>query len=138
MARISGAAAILGVVLGSGGAHPAAQRADRTAAGGGPNIIYIMADDLGYGELGSYGQTRIKTPRLDQMAAEGMRFTQFYAGSPVCAPSRATLLTGRHTGHAAVRDNHELGGFLDEGERGQLPLPPGTPTFARALAAGGR
>ena len=98
-----------------------------------PNIIFILADDLGYGELGSYGQTRIRTPRLDRMAAEGMRFTQFYAGSTVCAPSRATFLTGRHTGHAYVRDNHELGGFRDEEERGQVPLPVGHPTVARLL-----
>ncbi len=64
-----------------------------------PNVIYILADDLGYGELGSYGQTLIQTPNLDQLAIEGMRFTQHYSGSPVCAPSRCTLLTGLHTGH---------------------------------------
>jgi arylsulfatase A-like enzyme len=98
-----------------------------------PNIVYVLADDLGYGELGAYGQRRIRTPRLDRMAAEGVRFTQFYSGSTVCAPSRGTLLTGRHTGHAYVRDNHELGGFLDEEERGQLALPPDHPTVARWL-----
>jgi arylsulfatase A len=102
-----------------------------------PNIVVIMADDLGYGELGAYGQQRIRTPRLDRMAAEGMRFTQYYAGSTVCAPSRATLLTGLHTGHAHVRDNHELGGFLDEEERGQLALPPDHPTIARSLRGHG-
>ena len=102
-----------------------------------PNIVFILADDLGYGELGAYGQKKIRTPRLDRMAAEGMRFTQFYAGSTVCAPSRATFLTGRHTGHAYVRDNHELGGFRDEEERGQLPLPEGHPTLARWLRARG-
>src|SRR3546814_17926775 len=64
-----------------------------------PNIIFIMADDLGYGDLGCYGQQIIRTPNLDHMAAEGMRFTQFYAGSTVCAPSRASLMTGQHTGH---------------------------------------
>ena len=63
-----------------------------------PNIIYILADDLGYGELGSYGQTLIETPHLDQLAQSGMRFTQHYSGSPVCAPSRCVLLTGQHTG----------------------------------------
>jgi arylsulfatase A-like enzyme len=63
-----------------------------------PNIIFIMADDLGYGELGSYGQTLIQTPQLDQMAREGMRFTQFYAGSTVCAPARSVLMTGQHLG----------------------------------------
>ena len=70
-----------------------------------PNIIFIMADVLGYGDLGCYGQQVIKTPRLDQMAAEGMRFTQFYAGCPVCAPSRSVLMTGQHTGHTHVRGN---------------------------------
>ena len=105
----------------------------QSAGGAPPNIVLILADDLGYGELGSYGQRRIRTPRLDRMAAEGMRFTQFYSGSTVCAPSRATLLTGHHTGHAYVRDNHELGGFLDAEERGQLALPPDHPTVARWL-----
>jgi len=102
-----------------------------------PNIVVILADDLGYGELGVYGQRRIHTPRLDRMAAEGMRFTQFYSGSTVCAPSRGALLSGRHTGHGYVRDNHELGGFLDEEERGQLALPPDHPTVARWLRAKG-
>ncbi|HYW94705.1 MAG TPA: sulfatase-like hydrolase/transferase, partial [Bacteroidales bacterium] len=70
-----------------------------------PNIIYILADDLGYGDLGSYGQEMIKTPILDSMAATGIKFTQFYAGSTVCAPSRCTLMTGLHTGHAYIRGN---------------------------------
>lgn len=70
-----------------------------------PNIVYIMADDLGYGDLGCYGQPYIETPHIDQMAAEGMRFTQAYAGAPVSAPSRATLMTGQHTGHTLIRGN---------------------------------
>lgn len=70
-----------------------------------PNIIFILADDLGYGDLGCYGQTKIKTPHIDQLASEGIRFTQFYAGSTVCAPSRATFLTGLHTGHTRIRGN---------------------------------
>lgn len=70
-----------------------------------PNIIFILADDLGYGDLGCYGQMRIRTPRLDRMAAEGLRFTRAYAGSTVCAPSRCALMTGRHMGHARVRGN---------------------------------
>lgn len=70
-----------------------------------PNIIFILADDLGYGELGCYGQKTIQTPHLDRLAAEGMRFTQFYAGSTVCAPSRSVLMTGLHTGHTRVRGN---------------------------------
>jgi arylsulfatase A-like enzyme len=102
-----------------------------------PNFVVILADDLGYGDVGPFGQRRIRTPRIDRIAAEGMRFTQFYSGSTVCAPSRGTLLTGRHTGHAYVRDNHELGGFLDEEERGQLALPPDHPTVARWLKARG-
>src|SRR6516165_8886252 len=65
-----------------------------------PNIVFILADDLGYGELGCYGQKKIKTPRLDRLAAEGMRFTQHYAGNAVCAPPRCVLLTGKHPGHA--------------------------------------
>lgn len=70
-----------------------------------PNIVFILADDLGYGDLGCYGQQQILTPRLDQMAAEGMRFTQFYAGCTVCAPSRSVLMTGQHTGRTWVRGN---------------------------------
>src|SRR5690606_16392645 len=70
-----------------------------------PNIIFVLADDLGIGELGCYGQQVIRTPRLDQMAAEGMKFRQFYAGATVCAPSRCVLMTGRHNGHARVRGN---------------------------------
>ncbi|MGB2717747.1 MAG: arylsulfatase [Vicinamibacterales bacterium] len=102
-----------------------------------PNFVVVLADDLGYGDIGLYGQRRIRTPRIDRIAAQGLRFTQFYSGSTVCAPSRGTFLTGRHTGHAYVRDNHELGGFLDEEERGQLALPPGHPTVARGLKARG-
>lgn len=70
-----------------------------------PNVIFILADDLGYGDLGCYGQKRIQTPNIDRLAAEGMRFTQCYAGSTVCAPSRGALMTGKHTGHATVRGN---------------------------------
>lgn len=72
---------------------------------GKPNIIFIMADDLGYGDLGSYGQKMIKTPNLDKLASEGIRFTQAYAGGPVCTPSRCVLMTGLHNGHSAARDN---------------------------------
>lgn len=72
-----------------------------------PNVIYIMCDDLGWGDVGCYGQQFIRTPHLDQMAREGMRFTQAYAGSPVSAPSRASFMTGQHTGHTEVRGNKE-------------------------------
>src|SRR4051812_29109913 len=68
-----------------------------------PNIVVILADDLGYGDLGCYGQMKIKTPNIDRLAAGGMRFTQFYAGSPVCAPSRSVLMTGLHSGHGPIR-----------------------------------
>ncbi len=70
-----------------------------------PNIVFIMADDLGYGHLGCYGQKKIKTPHIDRIASQGTRFTQFYAGHCVCAPSRSTLMTGNHTGHTSVRVN---------------------------------
>ncbi|MHC5024085.1 MAG: arylsulfatase [Planctomycetota bacterium] len=102
-----------------------------------PNVIYILADDLGYGELGCYGQAKIRTPRLDALARAGMRFTQHYSGSPVCAPSRCTLLTGLHTGHAFVRDNREMGGWGPDEPEGQIPLPSGTVTLARLLQDAG-
>lgn len=72
-----------------------------------PNIIFILCDDMGYGDLACYGQPYISTPNIDRLASEGMRFTQAYAGSPVSAPSRATLMTGQHTGHTHVRGNKE-------------------------------
>lgn len=96
-----------------------------------PNVIFIMADDLGWNELGCYGQEKIRTPNIDKMAAEGMRFTQYYAGSAVCAPSRCILLTGKHGGHAYVRNNHAMG---ERGAfEGQLPLPSAETTFAEVL-----
>ena len=72
-----------------------------------PNILFILADDLGYGDLGAFGQHRIRTPNLDRLATEGMRLTRHYSGNAVCAPSRCVLLTGRHPGHAWIRDNRE-------------------------------
>lgn len=73
-----------------------------------PSIVFVLADDLGYGDLGCYGQAKIKTPNIDKLASEGLRFTSFYAGSTVCAPSRCSLMTGLHTGHAYVRGNASL------------------------------
>ncbi len=106
-----------------------------------PNIILIVADDLGYGELGCYGQEYIRTPHLDRMAAEGMRFVQFYCGSPVCAPSRCVLLTGKHAGHAAVRDNRPAAGRAHAPEQdqfsGQTPLPAEEVTLAEVLRTAG-
>lgn len=79
-----------------------------------PNIIFILADDLGYGDLGCYGQKRIQTPNIDRLAREGLRFTDFYAGSTVCAPSRCVLMTGYHTGHCSIRGNSKQNLRLDE------------------------
>ena len=94
-----------------------------------PNIVYILSDDLGYGDLGCYGQRHFATPHIDRMAAEGMRFTQHYSGSTVCAPSRCALMTGLHTGHTAVRDN--------EGPFGAMPLGPFDVTVAQVLIGAG-
>jgi arylsulfatase A len=105
--------------------------AQEARSGERPNIIYIMADDLGYAELGSYGQKKIRTPHLDQMAREGMRFTQHYTGAPVCAPARCSLMTGKHGGHAYVRDNFEIGAW--ETHRGQMPLKTELTTIAEVL-----
>ncbi|MBC9797083.1 arylsulfatase [Sinomicrobium weinanense] len=87
---------------------PKTQKEERSAEPSRPNIIFILADDMGIGDLGCYGQEYIKTPHIDRMASEGMRFTQFYAGSTVCAPSRASLMTGQHTGVTHVRGNGEF------------------------------
>lgn len=102
-----------------------------------PNVIYIYADDMGYGELGSYGQQKIKTPNLDKIAKEGIKFTQHYTGSPVCAPARCILMTGKNSGHSYIRGNYELGGFEDENEGGQMPLPEGTFTIAKLMKQAG-
>lgn len=92
-----------------------------------PNIVLILADDLGYGDLGCYGQKQIETPRLDQMAREGLRFTQAYAGATVCAPSRCSLMTGYHGGHARTRGNV----YPD------LPLRPEDVTVTELLKSAG-
>ncbi|MBD3175666.1 MAG: sulfatase-like hydrolase/transferase [Armatimonadia bacterium] len=98
-----------------------------------PNIVLIMADDLGYRELGCFGQDKIRTPNLDRLAAEGMKLERFYSGSPVCAPTRCTLMTGKHTGHAYIRGNKEVGGWGPEEPEGQWPLRAGAVTMAEAL-----
>ncbi len=99
--------------------------AQDTAAARQPNILLIQADDLGYGDLSAYGQSRFQTPELDRLAREGIRFTQYYAGSAVCAPSRATLMTGQHTGHTWIRGH------------GDVPLRPQDTTIAEVLHAAG-
>ena len=113
--------------------------AERAAGGAPPNIVYILADDLGYAELGCYGQEKIKTPNLDRLAAEGMRFTQHYCGNAVCAPSRCVLMTGKHSGHAYVRDNRspklpdELKQRYGLEFPGQEPIPTAEVTIAEML-----
>ena len=101
------------------------------SAQGRPNIIFILADDLGYGDLGCYGQQKFRTPNIDRLAAEGMRFTQAYAGNAVCAPSRCVLMTGKHPGHAWIRNNSEAK------PEGQKPIPADTTTVAKLLKAHG-
>ncbi len=113
------------------GCRSAEAERSRAAGPGKPNIIFILADDLGYGDLGCYGQETIQTPNLDRMAAEGMIFTDFYAGTCVCAPSRCCLMTGLHTGHAYIRGNSEVKPM------GQLPLPAETVTVPRLLKPAG-
>lgn len=112
-----------------------------------PNIILILADDLGYGELGCYGQEKIETPHIDLLAENGMRFTQHYAGSAVCAPSRCILLTGKHGGHAFIRGNHEWSergpvwdmtkSVNDPNLEGQYPMDPEEVTIAEYLQEAG-
>ncbi|WP_208419885.1 arylsulfatase [Paraflavitalea devenefica] len=107
------------------------QAQQKSASNRKPNIILIVADDLGYGDLHCYGQQKVATPNIDQLAASGMRFTQFYSGTTVCAPSRASLMTGMHTGHTPIRGNR---GFKPEG---QFPLPDSSLTIAAVLKKNG-
>jgi len=112
--------------------------AETPASGAKPNIIFVMADDLGYGDLGCYGQKHIRTPNLDAMAAEGMRFTDVYAGAPVCAPARSVLMTGMHTGHTTVRGNFGKGGVRGlGGGKGRVPLKAEDVTVAEVLKKAG-
>lgn len=96
-----------------------------------PNVIYILADDLGYGDLSCYGQEKFTTPNIDKLAKEGMLFTQHYSGSSVCAPSRSALMTGQHSGHTPIRGNREV-----EPE-GQYPIPKASVTIAELLNSEG-
>ena len=121
---------MLGALLLIGPAGAAAER---------PNIVFIIADDLGYGDLGCNGQTEILTPNIDRLAAQGTRFTQVYAGAAVCAPSRCVLMTGLHTGHARVRDNHGERATVpasEKGQKGRIPLEPDDLTIAEFLQIG--
>ncbi|WP_436490432.1 arylsulfatase [Chitinophaga sp. ARDCPP14] len=96
-----------------------------------PNIVFILADDLGYGDLSAYGQRKFNTPHIDQLAKQGMRFTQFYAGTSVCAPSRASLVTGLHTGHTFIRGNKEIQ------PEGQQPIADTVITLMEVLKKAG-
>lgn len=99
-----------------------------------PNILLLLADDLGYGELGCYGQKVIQTPALDSLAKNGLRFTQFYAGNTVCSPSRASLITGKHSGHATIRGN---AGYMGNGKWDRVALKKDEITFAEMLKTAG-
>ena len=100
-----------------------------------PNIVFILADDLGYGELGCYGQEKIRTPNIDRLAKDGMRFLQHYTGAPVCAPARCTLMTGQHLGHAEIRTNRDSGnGRIYPG---QFPITEQVVTIAEVLQQAG-
>lgn len=112
-------------------ANPQPADADEPQIARPPNIVYLLADDLGYGEAGCYGQTRIATPRIDALAAQGMRFTRHYSGAPVCAPARCVLMTGMHAGHATIRDN------LEHQPEGQEPIFKDDITIAEVLKARG-
>jgi arylsulfatase A-like enzyme len=96
-----------------------------------PNFLFIVADDLGYGDLGAFGQKHIRTPHLDRLASSGIRLTRLYSGNAVCAPSRCVLLTGKHPGHAVIRDNREVQ------PEGQIGLPGGLNTLPRILQSRG-
>ncbi len=122
------AAAMLGVSAMNSMAAAEEQPADAR-----PNIIFIMADDLGYSDLGCYGQRRIQTPNIDRLAAEGTRFTQCYAGAPVCAPSRCVLMTGLHTGHTTIRGNKGQNAPSHDGEENRIPLKGDDVTVATLL-----
>jgi arylsulfatase A len=101
------------------------------------NVVFVLADDLGWGELGCYGQTKIPTPYLDRLASEGMRFTQHYSGAPVCAPARCVLLTGRHLGHAEIRGNRQAQRHFPEFSEGQYPLSATALTIAHRFQQAG-
>ena len=101
------------------------------------NVVFILADDLGWGEVGCYGQKQIPTPNLDRLAAQGMRFTRHYSGAPVCAPSRCVLMTGKHLGHAEVRGNMQAGAHFPEFPEGQHPLTEQAVTFVQLFRKAG-
>lgn len=135
----------IGIILAIPGCNSAKSEKAKTPQK--PNIIYILADDLGYGELGCFGQELIETPNIDKLAENGIKFTQHYSGAPVCAPSRCVLLTGKHMGHAQVRGNDEwrergdVWGYksmlADSTLEGQRPMAEGTVTIANKMQDAG-
>jgi len=128
LTRFSGSFLVLLLAAGGAGraaAGPAARQ---------PNLVYILADDLGYGEVSCYGQKRYHTPHIDQLAREGTRFTSHYAGAPICAPSRNTLMTGQHTGHTTIRGNFGVSG---KDTKLRVPLKPDDVTVGQALQRAG-
>ena len=102
-----------------------------------PNVVFILADDLGWGEIGCFGQQRIPTPNLDTLARQGTRLTSHYSGAPVCAPSRCVLMTGQHTGHCLIRGNQQAKVKFPEFNEGQHPIADATVTLAKAFKAAG-
>lgn len=101
------------------------------------HVVFILADDLGWGELGCYGQKKIKTPHIDQLARDGMRFTQHYSGAPVCAPARCVLLSGKHTGHADIRGNRQASVSFPEFKEGQHPIAADTWLISQSFKEAG-
>jgi len=101
------------------------------------NVVFILADDLGWGEVGAFGQEKIPTPNIDRLASEGMRFTRHYSGAPVCAPSRCVLMTGKHLGHAEVRGNQQAKAKFPQFTEGQYPLTAGALTFPMVFSSAG-
>jgi arylsulfatase A-like enzyme len=110
---------------------------ERPRDGARSNFIFILADDLGYNDVSCYGQTQFSTPNIDRMATEGMRFTSAYASAPLCAPCRATLLTGLHNGHSPIRQNPSQARGYDRTARGDPPLPGNIPTFPKVFREAG-
>ena len=133
--KITSSLQVLALLIFSTVAAAAADPSPKTGDLKKPNIVFIMADDLGWGEVGCYGQKKIKTPNLDRLAREGMRFLRHYTGAPVCAPARCVLMTGRHLGHAEIRNNGDSG----NGRKfpGQWPITAEAVTIAESLREAG-
>ena len=128
----NGAIAGLGLlVLGACAAMAQRTLAADASRAAGPNVVYLLLDDAGYGDFSCYGQQKFRTPAIDRMAAEGLRFTDFYAGSTVCAPSRCSLMVGKHTGHTYIRGNREVQ------PEGQAAIPAETVTLPKLLKRAG-